>query len=357
VKLYDEEKEINWRIVLEKFLRIDLYDMVQDTQPYIKSLEAEYGAFEGDILNKYFIYSASTLINSVSREEVVEEKIVTNTDAFIASAKEYIIDDPDEYSLLLQKLYNTLWGDVCSSYYMCKNAKISSDTMTSAQTLLNKAMKILDCEMEEIFNKVYKNNKKFCSRLSSVVLFSNDERAGFRSILEEKYPNMIEFMNHYHTIGNYCPVPIYFNYARSGDVPKAGPDSYIGVVYDFWDLTLMKIREYFVETSTHRQDQILIELLHGKGNSLYCKRWLDAFGTGLVGWKNFINILLFQDYVDKDYCVKPFWKDHNWNNIKMVNTVYEIDATCKEINERIKTRECRIKAKLREILDFGEIAI
>ena len=350
MKLYDETKEINWRIVFEKFLTKDLYDMVQDTQPYNKSLEMEYGAFNDEVLKKYFIYSASAINKSISKEDVCKEQFATNTNTFIERAREYKIGDPDGHSLLLQKLYNTLWGDLCSSYYMCENAWISSDTMTSAQTLLNKAMKILDSEMKEIFNKVYKNNKRIYSRSSSVVLFSNDEKVDFCKLLGEKYSNMIKFLNRYHTIGNYCPVPINFNSARSGGVPKTGPDKYIGVVYDFWDLTLMKIREYYVATSIYERDRVIIELLHGKGNSLYCKRWLDEFGTGLVGWKNFINIMLFQDYVDKDYNVKPFWDGHSWNNIAMVNTVEEIEKACEEINWRIEQRERRIKDKLQEIL-------
>ena len=96
----------------------------------------------------------------------------------------------------------------------------------------------------------------------------------------------------------------------------------------------MKIREWYISTdnkSLYERDKLIYEdLLHNKGNSLACLRWLESFGQGQMGWHNFIDTLYMQDYVycidnkiykvSKDaesYKVIPFWDGHEWDEGKV----------------------------------------
>ena len=138
------------------------------------------------------------------------------------------IGDPDSESNLLQNIYSLLWPEIKEekSEYMMYKDKIYSDTMTSCQTVLNNYVK---SRMPEVLKKY---DAKYVSNLMCIELYETD--AVFRELLE-KNEDLKHFTAVYHTLGNYIPVSYGFNQARSG---------YCGS-HDSWDLTLMKIKEYY----------------------------------------------------------------------------------------------------------------
>ncbi|WP_300664713.1 hypothetical protein [uncultured Acetatifactor sp.] len=83
------------------------------------------------------------------------------------------------------------------------------------------------------------------------------------------------------------------------------------------------------------------ELLHGSGNALACKLWLDYFGS----WNNFIEKNFMQDFVDVDiedgYKVRLFFKGHSWDKPKPEN-LDEFEALFQNASEMIEKRTKRI---------------
>lgn len=104
------------------------------------------------------------------------------------------------------------------------------------------------------------------------------------------------------------PVPYGFNRAKSG---------YYGS-HDSWDLTLMKIKEYYDvrkensdnsgELFTYLSEIKIMELLHCNREMISCYQWLNSF----EGWEGFIDKNFLQDFVSADHQPIPFCKGHSW---------------------------------------------
>ena len=227
--------------------------------------------------------------------------------------------DPDSMSLKLQEIYKNKWDqkylDVCRKN---KDA-VYSDTMTSVQGLLNSYYTELKIgKNKEIENEIikYKNNmnlKKFS--FSENVMFNMyddiNEYPEFEKLLVNN--NIVtEFISKYHTIGNYIPVPRYFNKNRSGYNKKSSINK------DMWDLTLLKIIEYFNYKKISDEEKMITtlrNLLHidKKESEIidYTKKWLDQYKTK----KEFIDKNYLNPYVDKKYEIKKEFLDiHTWDN-------------------------------------------
>ena len=219
------------------------------------------------------------------------------------------VSDPDAESNLLQNIYSLLWPEIQeekSGYMMYKDRKsredrIYSDTMTSCQTVLNNYVK---SRMPEALERY---DAKYVSNLMCIELYETD--AAFKKLLEES-EDLEHFIKVYHTLGNYIPVPYGFNSARSG---------YFGS-HDSWDLTLMKIKEYYdaVKENPSNSGELfacppeikIMELLHCSREMISCYQWLNSF----AGWEDFIDKNFFQDFVGKDYQPIPFCKGHSWED-------------------------------------------
>ena len=91
------------------------------------------------------------------------------------------------------------------------------------------------------------------------------------------------FATMYHTIGNFIPVPPYFNSSRS----NFGED-------DYWDVTLSYIKQWY----DTRDNNVIAALLHKTNPNdktvFYCVKWLSWFGT----WTNFITMNYLQDFIN-----------------------------------------------------------
>lgn len=341
------------------------YDFVNDTQG--DEPQMDYDEI-GSIYEQFLIYKyTGTGKIEWKINDCVDPK--KRKGAFINIDK-YSTKDPDDSSQLLQKIYKRLWPELAETKYMISKKKICSDTMTSAlgrwQDALNAVINSKDsstdiqktiCTIMEIYKKCGNRQKWWSANFS--ILVAAALGSVFYDMIDTRYPEVKSFLGKYHTIGNFCPVPKGFNAARSG-----------GGQYDCWDLTLMKIREWYLSVdskSLYERDNLIQEdLLHNTGNPLKCLRWLESFGQGQIGWHNFVDTLYMQDYVynednwedkrHKDnkenreyYDVIPFWNGHEWSKegIKFPTGDDEIKKAFETMTAIIDARSNRIVEALR----------
>lgn len=234
-----------------------------------------------------------------------------------------IVIDPDSKSTLLQEIYKILWDKTyINQDYMKKNDnEIWSDTLTSAHTRIkdylvaSKALDKTECGEKDIISKYKKENS-------------------FKSLLCDgsEFEILRKLTRKYHTLGNYCPVPVGFNKARSG----------YGV-YDCCILTLEKIKEFYQHYQECKDEYVLntnicalLELLQVKTTYDNCLKWLKSFND----WPTFVKENYFQDYVvnfDKgDFELKKIG-NISWNNPTPKTTedcIVFCDKTCDLIDKR-----------------------
>lgn len=136
-----------------------------------------------------------------------------------------------------------------------------------------------------------------------------------------------ELAKNYHTIGNMIPVPSGFNSSRAGKDAK----------YDYWDLTMLKIKEWYNDTSN---DKPLKMLLNDNKNAIEpCKKWLNKFDN----WNDFVEKNYLSPFVgtkeaDGNYTLLYFWKDHSFENCELLRDANKFLEFLKKLNECIKDR-------------------
>ena len=188
--------------------------------------------------------------------------------------------DPDNHSILLQKVYKDRWDERYLKTCI-KDEKENiyySDVMTSLQGLLNSFYKKVCSKNlnKSLMIKIVKDMKKSPEEYKEFIeYFINNKK-------------ITNFIKCYHTIGNYIPVPRYFNTNRSGNYAD----------HDMWDLTLIKIDDYYHKEKKSSvisdSDKVLMELLFSD---------------------TFIKENYLQDYVYKETgkIREEFINIHNWN--------------------------------------------
>lgn len=234
------------------------------------------------------------------------------------------IGDPDSESKLLQNIYSCLWPEIKKrkSEYMINssNGWIYSDNMISAQSTLNSYIGKQLPEILKTYN-VKRVSKKMCLELY-------ESNSAFRKLLDES-EDLAHFINVYHTLGNYIAVPFGFNISRSGFCGS----------YDYWDLTLIKIKEYYdakiaqsgCEASLVIPELKIMELLHCDRKVLCCCRWLNSF----EGWSDFINRNFLQDFIDSDNQQPiPLCEGHSWDCPQVQNFTEFFKNSWKSIEKR-----------------------
>jgi hypothetical protein len=236
--------------------------------------------------------------------------------------------DPDCYSTLLQEVYKNKWNEkYLSTCKVNRRNKYYSDTMTSVQGLLNHFIKDVCTSDWQLYKNQKGNEKvKFCSEKAFIKIYKNKGlyKVFSHYFIEDNKDSKIilNFIKSYHTIGNYIPVPQYFNKNRSGYFAN----------HDMWDLTLLKIKEYY---NSKNNEKVLKEMLFNKGNYEYTKLWLDSFGD----WPTFIKDNYLKDYVDNKYEIKEeLTKIHNWDKTYPDKDMYlkYFEMVTKLINNRSK---------------------
>ena len=325
-----DDEEMKW--AEEQFGKLKTFDLVEDT------IEDEETPYPEDTYEKWMLYKAGDLLTKDEKtKEIrlkgnVSEKFVEIRKYFIGeehdTEKNIIMKlrDPDGNikegkilggSRLIQYIYKKLWPELTAREFMKhplndnQNIWICSDTMTSAQQRMNDFFQVSAySDFENVRTRIGKS-QKYSLRLC-IELYLEDKNK-----FKEKLSSMENFLNRWHMLGNYIPVSRRFNSARSGRY----------AVHDYWDLTLLKIQEYYKKRDNEDEVWKILgeELLHGSGNALACKLWLDYFDS----WENFIEKNYMQDFVDGNYEVELFFDGHDWNNPKP-----KTPDECKELFER-----------------------
>lgn len=144
------------------------------------------------------------------------------------------IGDPDSKSVLLQDIYKVLWPELFEKNYMNGEKWLKSDTMTSVHHTM---AKYYDVKFPKEVERYMSENprQRFISPQMCKNMFEQYESVKAQLIKNKDFEH---FVSVYHTLGNYSPVPSLFNMARSGPGCTSS--------YDYWDLTLMKIKNIMI---------------------------------------------------------------------------------------------------------------
>lgn len=178
-----------------------------------------------------------------------------------------------------------------------------------------------------------KDNNKYRNMRTSIYKLLEMRASKDYDIINKlaKIEGLLNFAQLGFTIGNYIPVSPGFNCERSN-----------GGKNDSWDLTLMKIHEWFKKEDN---DVIFVDLLHNK-----CRKkenvlkWLKSYGVKENGWENFIIKNYLEDFVDKNFNPIEFCDNHNWEHI-IINDPVQYMCTC---SKRIFKRGERIIAEIKQ---------
>ena len=303
------------------------YDFVQDTIEDEQKLIGYKNI--GNPYEKFFVYRTEEY--KKAHNDFLIPKYEKCVSEYIKNAKKYGTQDPDNASELLKQIYIELFGNVRIRDFCTK-----SDTMTSPQFIINKCIDYIREQEDNQLDCIYKDKKIKGTVNSSIARAACNEITNLYKSFEQYFPELKDFISVYHTIGNYSPVSEGFNSPRSDAGNK-----------DFWDITLMYIREYYLTCcETEKKRLIKEDLLNNnkKGNWEAVKKWLDSYGLGEDGWKNFVEEMLFQDYVNEKYEVIPFWDNHNQNNLQFPKELDAMNAAIEKIICTIEKRGKRIYA-------------
>lgn len=218
--------------------------------------------------------------------------------------------DPDSNSSLLQEIYRKLWNKPILK--LCNDKTIHGDTMNSVTTTLNEYVRFIFLEYVRFYGskeidgpftdkdgKPLKAIKEetleiYCQAKEDFIRYCIQENRGLDKFLKASY-----------TLGNFIPVPF-----------ESGGGQFNAPRYkntnDYWDLTLLRIYNWYKENESLEKDAILekIEnecdcnknkelcLLLGRNcaNVKLCIKWLCAFGS----WKEFVEKNYMQPFVGKE---------------------------------------------------------
>ena len=179
------------------------------------------------------------------------------------------IKHPDEYSVLLQKIFRCLWDFKLLDSEFMKNRYLKlgdnkfvtyADCMTSVYVAVNLLFKIM---YPKKFKDVVFNQRNYgWNGLCKIYKIYKGEEFSTK-LKQEGFSHAVDFIKLYHTIGNYCPVPWCFNSERSGYDEEGKKEKWV----DSWDnpdIPADKLEEFFVNASSiikSRGERMFDELL------------------------------------------------------------------------------------------------
>lgn len=257
------------------------------------------------------------------KEQLANELLDVNTPIigkYILYKNYFEEADPDICSRLLKEIIRNIWEEKYLNNCISQDNKgmktIHTDTMTSVQTLINQFYLCVCNENNSQEWESYKreNNAKYFSKKAMEIMY----RANLDAKDDElPYPIfhyyfhsdnkdskiILDFISHYHTLGNYIPVPDGFNTLRSGNYGS----------HDMWDITLMKIKEYYdyalfnpIKDNNHS----ILELLHIDKGYDNTYKWLATYGSQ----ENFMKKNYLGMYIENDDILSAFKEKHRFNH-------------------------------------------
>ncbi len=255
------------------------------------------------------------------------------------------------------KMYKKLFGSgefEKDRYFKVWGMTLESDTMTSFITIFNIYLRMkFNGDLLKQYQQYF--GKKVKSELARE-LWSYFNISKWYEEWDDNDKAVIEAFNEFakstHTLANMALISKGLNKERSAHGK-----------YDFWDLTLMKIREFYLEQETHsdKAGEKLLELSHNEDKIIDdCKKWLKHFGSNeKQDWEDFVEQNCFKCYLENNE-VKPFFEGHYWENpigkytgktdeereiIKKELTPEAINKIVQSIEDRGKDLETELKNK------------
>lgn len=168
---------------------------------------------------------------------------------------------------------------------------IRGETMNSFLTTFNRAIRQSSNYSTLTKTLGIDNRKK--ERYSK--LCENQNYQQFK-IIENNPTAFQTFAKLTHTIGNFTVLPHWMNTGRSN------------LSQDYWDIFLLSLQE-----------------------------WLHLISPTSEAWINFIELYYLQPYVNKDYQIEPFWKNHSYTN-PILKKKEDFPIFLNAVNERIEER-------------------
>lgn len=348
-KIYSYRRDGD-KMNLDEYLKLE----EEEKQRYDFSAENATEEYErATSIEKYIIYKIYTSKSVWSDSKQFRKDIKDHYSEKKGGKPIKWIKDPDDFknnpNSLLEQIYKKIWPEL----------ELYSDTMTSVQYIMSG---YFESEIEtggEKSARLKISMRQQCSIQYMINLWATEEGKIEKKIknaakrMNEKEEGLDIFLSAWHTLGNYCPVPSGFNCPRSN----------FGK-HDFWDLTLMMIRKWYLTDDEMLKERILKEdLYHYRSQEddiEACVRWLNLCGgdegTGEVRWEKFVQTLCFEDWVNCDkessdyeyYEVIPLWEGHGWDN-----ALLPVDNWRKfflEYNRRILERAKKLIEKLSMIV-------
>lgn len=247
----------------EKYNNPESYDFTEEnTSDNYKDLNG---------LERFFAYMIKYKGKNCSYEKIKEKhRQLYNQNVF-----ENLVD-PDSKCRLIRTIYAILWDE---RYLDFRGFFISGETMNSANTTFNRYVQLSS------YNKL-KQGKGVLGTIN--LYYSNDE---FKMHLNSNN-NLVEFINIYHTIGNFIPFPLGCNSPRGYNNPR---------IEDYWDLTLKYIYDYY-----HGDKNAIQNIYTNFEIEKKFRDWLDEFGN----WETFIDDNYMSPFVYENGKPKELWKGH-----------------------------------------------
>ena len=168
---------------------------------------------------------------------------------------------------------------------------IRGETMNSFLTTFNRAIR--QSSNYKTLTKTLGIDNRKKERYSK--LYENQNYQQFE-IIENNPTAFQTFAKLTHTIGNFTVLPHWMNTGRSN------------LSKDYWDIFLLSLQE-----------------------------WLHLISPTSEAWINFIELYYLQPYVNKDYQIEPFWKNHSYTN-PILKKKEDFPIFLKAVNERIEER-------------------
>ena len=250
-------------------------------------------------IERYFIYKSQNIKNNNIYEgsKAYRDKNKTMSKS---------ITDCDKCELS-QDIYKKLWSKAIEYSEKSMINGTLGDTLTSVQHTLNMAFEIV-LRNDETF-KPYIKGKNSLALQIELLYFEHDKILSKISQIS----GLETFINRYHTIGNFMPVPEGFNENRS----NFGKDDYI-------DVMLIKIKQWY----DTKDINVLQELLHKNNKTTAvdnCEKWLIYFKS----WENFVKENYLEAFVDNK--LNPIELKPRSSNEKELKTFFD---TCSKLIEK-----------------------
>lgn len=188
--------------------------------------------------------------------------------------------DPDSKSSLLQEIYRNLWIDKYSNIFSCINS-FYGETLNSANTTLEKFFKYKEKSIKDKRERSsFRNGKQRASINYVLSRYVNNDSNVVKAIIKDE--DFKYFVNSYHTLGNFMPIP------KGCNAPRG-----TGNIKDYFDLTLYIIHNYYFDGNS-RDFKYIFSSKYNDEKKRYIE-WLDSFGIGQDGWNNFVKSNFFGD--------------------------------------------------------------